>query len=219
VPVVLVAVGAVLILTLGGGEGGGIIDTITGGGQEDDTVPAFDFHVSKAGAVATVEGADMDALQAQAGAVADEITPLLDDLYTNAFLDPTNWREDDYEEIFAIFAPDALPAAQAGVETLSLGASAGDVYERVTPRRGSLAYRVLFDQEGVPFTVVVEVSFTALGERQDGTYTAIVSAGELFLRNDGGWKVTAFDVSRADHETRPPASPTPSSSASASASA
>jgi len=63
------------------------------------------------------------------------------------------------------------------------------------------------------------VSFTALGERQDGTYTAIVSKGELFLNDEGSWKVTAFDVSRSDHQTQPPPSPTPSSSASASTSA
>ena len=214
VPVVLVAVGVVLILVFTGGGGGGILD-LGGGDDQDDTVPPFEFRLAKIGVVATVEDADVDVMRTQAGAVVEEITPLLDDLYTNAFLDPTKWRERDYEEVFTIFVPDALVSAQQGVETLTLGVGAGDVYERVTPRRGSLEFRVLFDQEGAPNTVVVEVSFTALGQRQDGTYTSIVSTGELFLKDEGGWKVTAFEVSRADHETKAPPSPTPSSSASA----
>lgn len=218
VPVVLVAAGVVLILVLKGGGAGGILPIGGGDGGEDDTVPPFEFRLAKTSMVATVENADTDAMQTQAGTVVDEITPLLDDLYTNAFLDPTNWRDGDYEEIFTIFAADALASAREGVETLTLGATAGDVYERVTPRRGSLRFRVLFDPDGAPNTVVVEVSFTALGERQDGTYSAIVSTGELFLNDEGGWKVTAFDVSRADHETKPPSSPTPSASASASTS-
>jgi len=213
VPVVLVAVGVVLLLAFKGGDGGGILDI--GGAEPDDTVPPFEFRLSKTGVVATVENADVGAMQAQADAVAEEITPLLDDLYTDAFLDPTKWREGDYEEAFAIFAPDALASAQQGAEALTLGAAAGDVYERVTPRRGSLQFRVLFDLEGAPDTVVVEVSFTALGQRLDGTYTAIVSTGELFLKDEGGWKVTAFKVSRGDRDTQPPPSPTPSSSASA----
>lgn len=218
-PVALVAAGVVLILVLKGGGDGGILGPLTGGGNvDDDTVPPFEFRLSKTGMVATVEEADLDTMRSQAGTVVDAITPLLDQLYTNAFLDPTNWRDGDYEEIFTIFAADALASAREGVETLTLGATAGDVYERVTPRRGSLRFRVLFDPDGAPNTVVVEVSFTALGERQDGTYSAIVSTGELFLNDEGGWKVTAFDISRADHETKPPSSPTPSASADASTS-
>ncbi len=109
VPIALVAAGVVLILVLKDGGGGIIIDSITGGGGgDDDTVPPFEFRLSKTGVVATVEEADLDAMRTQAGTVAEEITPLLDDLYTNAFLDPTNWRGGDYEEIFSIFAPEAF---------------------------------------------------------------------------------------------------------------
>ncbi len=216
VPVLLVAAGVLVILALQGGGAGGIIGTITGGEQQDDTVPPFDFTRAQAGVVATAENADADAMATQAEAAADEITPMLDDLYTNAFLDPTNWRDGDYEEIFAIFAPEALADAQQGVETLTLGATAGDVYERVTPKRGTIKYRVLFDQDGNPATVVATVSFTALGQRLDGTYTAIVSSGEYFLSDEDGWKVTAFTVSRSDHGAKPPASPTPSASGSTS---
>jgi hypothetical protein len=216
-PIALVVVGVVLILVLGGG-GEGVLGGIVGGGDEpSDEVPPFDFRLARTSVVATVHGADLEALQGQAETVTSDVAPLIDELYTNAFLDPTNWREADYEEVYALFADEALPAAQQGVGTLTLGATAGDVYERVTPRRGSLTFRVLFDQEGNPDTVVVDVRFTALGERQDGTYTAIVSSGSYFLRDLEGWKITAFDVERADEEAKPPA-PAPSGSASVSVS-
>jgi hypothetical protein len=218
VPVVLVAAGVLIILALQGNGAGGIIGTISGGNHEDDTVPPFDFTQGKVGVVGTVAHADIDAMTTQAESAAADITPMLDDLYTNAFLDPTNWRDGDYEEVFGIFASDALADAQAGVETLTLGTTAGDVYERVTPKRGSIKYRVLFDQDGNPATVVATVSFSALGQRQDGTYTAIVSSGEYFLSDEGGWKVTAFTVSRSDHETKAPPSPSASASAATGAS-
>ena len=215
-PIALVLVGVVVILLLGGGESGGIIHRIVGGG-EDDTVPAFDFRLGKTSVVATVEEPEVGALKAEAATVADQVAPVLDALYTNGFLDPTNWRDGDYEEVFGLFSDEAAPSAEQNVEILTLGATAGEVYDTVTPRRGGLKFSVLFDQEGNPDTVVAMVQFSALGARKDGTYTAIVSTGQIFLRDLGGWKITAFDVQRADEETQPP-SPPPSSSTSPSAS-
>jgi hypothetical protein len=79
---------------------------------------------------------------------------------------------------------------------------------------------VLFDPDGEPETAVVSVIFRATAERKNGTYLAIVSEGEFFLSQiDGqeeGWTITAFDVTRDDHETHPP-SPSPPASASPSA--
>jgi len=149
--------------------------------------------------------------------VGQAITPAIDDLYTNAFLDPSNWRHDDYDEVFETFAPDAAATAEQSVETLTLGATAGDVFQTVEPGKSKLSYQVLFDPDGAPETAVVTVIFRATAERKDGTYLAIVSEGEFFLRQvDGqeGWKITAFDVTRDDHETQPPS---PSASASPSA--
>ena len=214
VPVALVAVGVVLILVLGGG-GQGVLG-IGGGDGPSDEVPPFDFRLAKTGVEATVPEADVEALQVEAETVTAEVAPVVDDLYTNAFLDPTNWREGDYEEVFALFTDEAAPSARENVEALTLGAAAGDVYETVTPTRGSLRFSVLFDPEGSPDTVVVAVKFTALGERADGTFTSIISVGHLFLRDLGGWRVAAFDVRRGDKETQPPPSPSASTSASAS---
>lgn len=209
VPVGLVAVAVVLILVLRGDGEGGI--PFLGGG-EDDTVPEFEFRVSpKTEVVATSAEADVEALRPAAERTREEVVPVLDDLYTAAFLDPGTWRDGEYEDVFAHFTEDAVAAARGSVETLTLGVGAGDVFERVTPEKGRLAFRVLFDPEGNPDTVVVRVRFRALGERTDGTYLAIVSSGQFFLRNVDGWKVTAFDVERNDREAKPP-TPAPSAS-------
>lgn len=209
VPVVLVAIGAAILLATRGGGG-----PIIGGG--DEPAPPFDFIVKPATAIPTAPDADEAALSASADEVAQEITPLIDDLYTNAYLDPSNWRHDDYEEVFAAFDPDAAATAEQSVETLTLGATAGNVFDTVDPGKSKLSYQVLFDPDGEPETAVVSVIFRAKAERKNGTYLAIVSEGEFFLRQLDGWQITAFDVTRDDHETP---SPSPSASTSVSPSA
>jgi hypothetical protein len=202
VPVVLVVLGAGLLLFLGGGTDAiPIIGNVAG---PDDTVPPFDFKEKKSVGVGTTAGFDKDAAAAQAAQVGTDITPLIDDLFTNAFLDPTNWRAGDYEEILDAFSESARMSAQQQLEAITLGATAGDVFETVQPDKGSLEYRVLFDEDGTPGTAVVKYRFYALGERKDGTYLAIVSHGQLFLQDEGGWRITAFRFLRNDVETEPP---------------
>jgi hypothetical protein len=207
VPVVLVAIGVAVLLALRGGGG-----PIIGGG--DEPAPPFDFIVKPATAIPTAPDADEAALSASADEVAQEITPMIDDLYTNAYLDPSNWRHDDYEEVFTAFAPDAAATAEQSVETLTLGATAGDVFDTVEPGKSKLTYQVLFDPDGAPESAVVSVIFRATAERKNGTFLAIVSEGEFFLRQIDGWTITAFDVTRDDHEKEPPS---PSASVSPSA--
>jgi hypothetical protein len=207
VPIVLILVGVVIVLTLGGGAG-----SILGG--DDEAAPPFDFTVKGARAVATSTEADDDALNASAEQVTEDVTPTIDDLYTLAFLDPSNWRDGEYDEAFEAFANGARETARSSADVLTLGAGAGDVFRSVQPRKSALSYQVLFDKDGNPDTVVATVVFRALGERKDGTYLAILSEGTLFLRDVDGWKVTAFDVTRGDAETEPP-SPSPSTSPSA----
>jgi hypothetical protein len=211
VPVVLIGLGVALFLSLGGD----VADVISGN-DDSDVVPEFDFTVGRAQAVATAPDADDEALTAEAGDLAVEITPVLDDLYTNAFLDPSNWRDGDYGEVFELFSQDAGTTAEQNVEAVTLGATAGDVYDRVTPEKGRILFTVLFDPAGSPDTAVAKVNFSALGERSDGTFTLIVSKAEYFLRDVGGWQITAFDVTREDRETQPPPSPAPTGSGSAS---
>ena len=207
VPVVLVAIGVAILLALRGGGG-----AIIGGG--DEPAPPFDFIVKPATAIPTAPDADEAALSASAAEVAQEITSMIDDLYTNAYLDPSNWRHDDYEEVFTAFAPDAAATAEQSVETLTLGATAGDVFDTVEPGKSKLTYQVLFDPDGAPESAVVSVIFRATAERKNGTFLAIVSEGEFFLRQIDEWTITAFDVTRDDHEKEPPS---PSASVSPSA--
>jgi hypothetical protein len=209
IPIALVALAIGLFLAL---RGDGVDLPIIGDGP-DDTVPAFSFRVTKIRGVATSENADLDALNSQAADVTDEISPVLDELFTAAFLDPGNWRDGEYEAVWDFFADDARSAAESSVETLTLGTTAGDVYETVVPEKSTLAYEVLFDPQGSPDPVVVRFRFTALGEGTDGTYTEVVSVGQLFMGDLDGWKVTAFDVEREDARTEPPA-PAPSDTAS-----
>jgi hypothetical protein len=133
-------------------------------------VPAFDFKMKKAVGIATVADFDKEALEASAIQVGVQITPTIDELFTNAFLDPSNWREGDYEEVFEAFAPISVASAQRGVETITLGTTAGDLFEDVETDKGSLEYRVMFDEEGNPETAVVRYRFYATAERKDGTY-------------------------------------------------
>ncbi|HSJ50335.1 MAG TPA: hypothetical protein VLA90_03490 [Actinomycetota bacterium] len=203
-PVVLVAAGVVLILFLGGGGDGGLLDP--GGGDEpSDETPAFDFRLTKTSVVATLPEADFEALERAAVPATESVAEVVDQLYTTAFLDPTTWRDGDYESIFPLFTDDAAATARTNLETLTLGAEAGDVFETVRPQRGSIRFNVLFDPESAPDTVVADVRFFALGERRDGTFVTIVSEGSLFLRNLHGWRITAFDLERRDRETAGPA--------------
>jgi hypothetical protein len=218
VPIGLVALGVVVVLALGGGDA--VDDLLPGGGDDGPSMetPPFDFRLSRTtDVVATADDVEIETLRPTADAVREDVVPVLDELYTNAYLDPTNWREGDYEEILDLFTEGAAASVAENLETLTLGASAGDLYDTVSPTKGSLRFSVLFDPEGGVDTIVVRVRFYALGERTDGTFVSIVSAGQVFLRDVDGWTITAFDLRRADRETEAP-TPSPSASASASAS-
>jgi hypothetical protein len=211
VPVLIAVAAVALFLVLRGGDSTGL--PFIGGGGGDD-VPAFDFTVKRVKVVATSEKADAEALTATAEGIGDEITPILVDMFTAAFLDPANW-DGDYEDVFATFDDAARPSAEENVQTLTLGADAGDRFETVKRPKGSFSYRVLFSPDGDPDTVVVTFSFSAFGEGTDGTYTSIVSDGQLFMRDAGGWRITAFSVARNDEEAEAP-TPAPAATGSTS---
>jgi hypothetical protein len=211
VPLVLVLVAGGLVFFLTRGDGGiPFIDN----GPDAPPVKPVEFKVRKARAVATSETADMEALGQQAESLGQELTPTLNDLFTNAFIDPDNWKGGDYTQVWDAFTDGARASAEQDVETLTAGATAGDVYDWIEPTKGSLEFDVLFDQDDAPTSVVVKFRFYALGSRSDGTYTAIVSHGQLFLSDTGSWQVSAFDVKREDRATESPAPPPPAPSAS-----
>jgi hypothetical protein len=214
IPLVIVAAAVALFVVVTRGDDAGIPFV---GDDGPSAAPPFDFQVRKVRALATSEKADEAALTDEAEAIETELTPVVDELFTNAFLDPANWTEGDYAEVLERFNDGARPAAEASVETLTLGTGAGDVYEEVAPDRSVLDYEVLFDPAGEVNQVVVTVTFSALGTRGDGGTTTIVSEGALFFDDPDSWLISAFDLTRADHEAQP-ASPQASGSPSASGS-
>lgn len=212
IPLVIVAVAVVLFVVLTRDGGGGIPFVGDDGPTE---APPFDFQIRKVRALPTDEKADEAELADEAQAVERELTPVIDNLFTNAFLDPANWTEGDYAEVLDAFTDDARPTAEGDIETLTLGTDAGDVYDEVAPDRSVLDYKVLFGPDGEVGQVVATVKFAALGTRADGGYSAIASEAQFFFDDPETWLISAFDVTRADQEAQ---APTPRASSSPSAS-
>lgn len=209
---VLVAGGTFVLFALKGGSVPGIF-----GGGPDNSTPAFDFRPGKTIAISTSENVTTKDLQAAAGQTAVEATPVIDALFTQAFLNPENWRDGSYDSAFEGFDDAARTSAVNQIETVALGTTAGDTYNTVSPGKSKLWFRVLFDADSKPKTVVAVVRFHALGKRKDGTYTDITAHAQFFMHDTSdGWKIFSFKVGRTDHETTPPPGPSGSPSASAS---
>jgi hypothetical protein len=211
VPTALVALGVVLFLLFrGGGSGGGII------GGPDNTIPAFDFRLTKAVPI-LVTNHKPTKFDATAQDVAGQVGDTMTSLYTEAFLDPANWRGGSYDEVWPLFEDGSQAAAQQAGTTLTLGPSAGDRFDTVDQPLGTLSVKVLLDRTNKPATAVAIVKFKALATAKVGAPILVVSTGQYFLRQaSDGWLVYAFSVSRDDHEVVP--SPGPSSSPTAAAS-
>jgi len=210
VPTALVALGIVLFLLFRGGDGGGFI------GGPDNTIPPFDFRLAKVAPILVTDHKPTK-FEAAARDVAAQVSDTMTTLYTEAFLDPANWRGGSYDEVWPLFEDGSQAAAQQDGATLTLGSSAGARFDTVDQPLGTLSVKVLLDRANQPVTAVAIVKFKALAGSKDGTTTAVVSTGQYFLRSvSDGWLVYAFSVSRADHEVVP--SPGPSASATAGAS-
>ncbi len=212
VPAALVAVGLVLFLVVNSGRSGaGIL-----GGGPDDTIPSFDFQLTKALPIPVTDKKAQE-LNAQAKVAAKQVSTTMTSLYTEAFLDPANWRGGSYDQVWPLFDGGSQAAAEQDGGALTLGTTAGDTYDTVDQPKGKLNVKVLMDRENKPATAVAIVKFQALAAGKDGTYTMVVSTGQFFLRPlADGWRVYSFSVGRDDHATVP--SPGPSGTPSAVAS-
>lgn len=209
-PVVLVVIGVLGFVLFGGGGGGGII-----GGHEDDTIPAFDFTVGKTSAVSVTK--EKGHTPDSATSAATDITSALDTLYTEAFLDPANWRDGSYDEVWPVFADSASGAAQQDASTLTVGTGGGDTFEKIADPRGRVQVKVLLNDKNEVATAVAIVRFSAVGTRKDGKLTVFRSSGQYFMRPGGdGWQVYSFSVNRDDQLREPKPSPSGSPSGAAS---
>lgn len=200
-PVAIVVAIVGVILFVGGGK---VVGVFTHG----DEIPPFDFKLGKTIGIPTKEGVRSPSLQAKADEAAKAALPTIDAFFTEAFLDPGNWKDGSYDSAFDGFDEVARHRAETALETLTLGPDAGKTYASVTPGKSKVWFRVLFDPSGDPSQVDAIVRFHALGKGKDGTYTDITAHGQFFLHDTGdGWKVYLFTMGRSDHETTPPAGP------------
>lgn len=209
--IAIAAVVGVGVYFLTGGETPGVIKDVLDGGSERPT-PNFEFDLQQAKYEATVAGADKEAQAATAVEVGDDVKAMMDDMFFVAFVDPETWG--DTGEISGSFTGEAAETLEANVETLTLGADAGDVYAFVEPGRSTLHVRVLTDGKGNPLRAYAGVHFVAVAEHADGTFSQVTIDGTFFLLADGGeWEVEAYRAARLEREIEPPPSPAASASA------
>ena len=201
----MAAVGIILLVS--GGKNP--IDVITGG--SDKPIPEFSFSVTKTQAVPTKNGVNPKNLANKAKGATKAAATVMDAFYTNAFLDPNVWGED--QTAFENFTDDAKAAAAKKLNILTAGPDAATELADLQPSPSKLSTKVLFDDKGVPYQVMATVSFQADATLKAGGHATLVSTGQYFLTQVGGsWKVVAFEVKRADSAVvtpTPSAGPTP----------
>jgi hypothetical protein len=197
---VLLAIGAVALLTRDGGPSKGLSDGRTEASDEgvaSPTTPSFRFTNSSQELVRTsLKRVDRRHRRAgfRAAAAAEDV---LTDLYTEGFLDPANWGPGRYGEAFHGFTRRARERAEARPALLTAGRQAGDRFEQILPRSGRIATRVLLDREGVPTLLVSTVRFAAIASGPDPV--TLRSSGQFFFERFGGsWKIVSFHVTRHD---------------------
>jgi hypothetical protein len=212
IPVVVVAlaVGAFLLLSRGGEEEGTRQSTVA---PTSARTPPFAFQVHSAVPVPTT-GATAAKLRGPAKEGAAAVAKTLSGLYAAAFLDPANWESGRYDSVWSYFEPGAATAARRDAEDLTAGARAGEAFASITPSRGRLDVKVLFDSRNKAAGYSATVLFGANASAGDGTVTRLVSTGTYFLQpTSRGWKVSSYEVRREDREAKAASAAAPSAGA------
>jgi hypothetical protein len=208
VVIVAIAVGAYVLFSWESDEtpdgSGGIATTSA-------ATPPFDFSVGAAVAVPTSETLVKN-LRGPATQVATNAAETMSGLYAAAFLDPENWGPGRYEAVWTFFEPRAAIVARRATDELTAGRDAGESFTAITPDKGKLDVKILFDERNRPAGYSAEVVFSASAVAEDGAVTKLFSSGTYFLQpTSKGWRVTSFDVRRDDHaveKAKAAASPT-----------
>jgi hypothetical protein len=198
VALALVAVLAVVLLRDGddGARSEGPGEQPTGSSEAPGT-PAFRFRVTSRRIETTGPAALSKPDRRAARRASDAAGAVLTRLYTEGFLDPTSWREEDYAQAFSVFTRAAAGEARRRAGAVTAGADAGERFTAIEPAGGKLRLRVLVDRFGTPALVagVVEFRARAAGDAP----VAIRSAGTFLLRRvGGGWRIVSFDVERRE---------------------
>jgi hypothetical protein len=199
--VVLLAIGAIVLLTRDDtptkGAPGGSKTEASDGDVASPSTPSFRFLDTSREFVRTSPkpvGSRHRRVSVAAATAAEDV---LTDLYTEGFLDPANWEKGSYTAAFRGFAQGARERAEGGPGLLTAGSRAGDRYERIVPKSGRIATRILLDREGSPVVLVSVVRFSAIAT---GAETVTLrSTGQFFFEHIGGsWKIVSFHVIRND---------------------
>jgi hypothetical protein len=202
----LLAVGAVVLLTQeDDAPVRGLRRDVDVPTDSDDGVastPAFRFTKATRKVVPT-SGGRIKRRQREAGEHATVAArTVLDGLYTEGFLDPTNWTQGEYASAFRGFAKGARMRALAHPGLLTAGARAGDRYEEILPVAGRIDTRVLVARGGRPTLVLSVVRFSAVATGPEPV--TFRSRGQFFFeRVRGSWKIVSFHVTRADAPREP----------------
>jgi hypothetical protein len=212
--IVVAVVAVVAFLATRGGDDGGIIGGIIGDG-DDRPVPEVTLKVKSAKPEPTTSEADNQAQQTSATEGGEAIAETLSTMLRAAYVDPDSW--DDPGAIDDAFTDAAADRLEADIAVMTLGADAGDTYEFVDPQKATVTVQVLTGSKGEAIRGSAAVSFQALAEHDDGTYTKLVITGSYVLVPDGDtWRIESYRVDRADKPAQAPASPSASASAEAS---
>lgn len=209
--------GAALVLA------GGLAMLLGGGGnsilpfRSPPPISPVSFTLEKVTAATTTATTPTQAVHA-AEPIGAEVHVAMTMLFEGAFVEPDVWRHEDYADVFSQVM-DESAAAQAlnDIDVLTLGAGADDTYEVVTPGLSSLTVTVLMDGKDHPTQAIAKVTFNAVAELDDHTYSAIIVTGSFFFRpQDGTWKIFSYEVDKDEEPTQAPSSPTPSATTEAS---
>jgi len=202
VGVVVVAGGAAFFLLKGGGDSddpgpvdtGNLASPVDPGGD----VQPVHFALRDTTTEATVTTSKAD--KAQVKAAAKDIRDTLANMYTLAFVDPANWKEGNYDDVFVFFQPGQVAtSAEHDVATLTLGPDAGETFDEVTQKYSGLRVKILTDKDGAPFTAAATADFSADAKTKDGSPMLIKSHATYYLQHgEGGWVIVAYKAKRLD---------------------
>ena len=200
-PIVIIAIAVAAYVAFSGGPDG-TPDGSGGVATTSAATPPFDFIVDAAVAVPTSE-TPLKELRDPARQAAGTVAKMMSGLYAAAFLDPETWGTGSYDAVWTFFEPAAAAAARRATDDLTAGRDAGESFTEITPDKGKLDVKVLFDERDRPAVYSAEVVFSAEAVGDDGTVTKLYSSGTYFLQpTPKGWRVTSFDVRRDDHAVK-----------------
>jgi hypothetical protein len=160
-------------------------------------IPSFRFTVTRRVLLPTRARSVQRRDKMVGNRVAATATDAVTDLYTEAFLDPANWRSGSYADALRVFSAGAARRARERTAVLTAGPDAGTSFEQILPVSGSIATRILLDGSGKPALVLSAVTFRA--EALGPQPMMFRSEGRFFFeRVQGRWKVVSFLVNRND---------------------